>query len=367
MWIEKTKNKKYKYGERFYNPYTRKYQKVCITLDRKNDRQAFQLLDKKINEKLCNENNTDITIKEALKEYLSEKESTVKPSTFRVLKTTETILRSLPNNFYIKNVNTYVYKNLINNYKGSKASAQKLIKIFFHWCYSMDYIENINFLSKGQKHKAKKREKEVLFLETAELKRILEELDACEGVEYSERVYRYMLEFQSLTGLRVGELLALEENDVKKQENFYILQVVKTLDNNTFETQIPKTKESNREIAINKRCIEIIKSVKVLGLERRLQGCNFNNKKGLLFPSSRGNYIRLPAYNNFLKGLTPSITSHTLRHTHASMLSEQGISLEAIQRRLGHESDQITKKIYIHITEKQKQKECNVFSNLELL
>lgn len=47
---------------------------------------------------------------------------------------------------------------------------------------------------------------------------------------------------------------------------------------------------------------------------------------------------------------------HDLGHTHASLLLEQGVSIDTISRRLGHENSVITRKIYLHVTKNLKRK-----------
>lgn len=50
-----------------------------------------------------------------------------------------------------------------------------------------------------------------------------------------------------------------------------------------------------------------------------------------------------------------------LRHTHASLLAEAGISLEIIQDRLGHKDDKTTMMIYLHVTENMKKHSIDIF------
>ena len=48
---------------------------------------------------------------------------------------------------------------------------------------------------------------------------------------------------------------------------------------------------------------------------------------------------------------------HSLRHTHATELSEAGVNLKEIQRRLGHSTMEVTSKRYLHAT-KAMEEEC---------
>ncbi|EEU30944.1 hypothetical protein HMPREF0501_00349 [Limosilactobacillus coleohominis 101-4-CHN] len=50
------------------------------------------------------------------------------------------------------------------------------------------------------------------------------------------------------------------------------------------------------------------------------------------------------------------LTTHIFRHTHVSKLAELEVPLYIIQNRLGHADSSTTRDVYLHITEKIKQK-----------
>jgi len=54
-------------------------------------------------------------------------------------------------------------------------------------------------------------------------------------------------------------------------------------------------------------------------------------------------------------GITKAASIHTLRHSYATHLLEQGVDLRVIQELLGHKSPQTTA-IYTHLTDKSLQK-----------
>ena len=56
------------------------------------------------------------------------------------------------------------------------------------------------------------------------------------------------------------------------------------------------------------------------------------------------------------------ITVHGMRHTHASLMFESGISIKEAQVRLGHSSYQTTADIYTHVTKKQKMETGKKFA-----
>ena len=65
-----------------------------------------------------------------------------------------------------------------------------------------------------------------------------------------------------------------------------------------------------------------------------------------------------------LAGLNESLTPHSLRHTHTSLLAEAGVSILEIMERLGHQDDEITKRVYLHITKSMKKEASQKFSDL---
>jgi integrase len=65
-----------------------------------------------------------------------------------------------------------------------------------------------------------------------------------------------------------------------------------------------------------------------------------------------------------MAGLNKELTPHSLRHTHTSLLAEACVSLEQIIERLGHTDDQITKNVYLHVTQEMKKEASHKFAQL---
>lgn len=55
--------------------------------------------------------------------------------------------------------------------------------------------------------------------------------------------------------------------------------------------------------------------------------------------------------------ITPIITAHDLRHTHASILRYKAISLLYVSERLGHASLDITTSTYAHLMKELREKD----------
>lgn len=84
MWMEELPNGKYKFFERYKDPYTEKLKKVSVTLEKKTPQernQAAILLQEKINKKLSTKQVESITFEEIYKLFYKSWSQTVKEST----------------------------------------------------------------------------------------------------------------------------------------------------------------------------------------------------------------------------------------------------------------------------------------------
>ena len=66
-------------------------------------------------------------------------------------------------------------------------------------------------------------------------------------------------------------------------------------------------------------------------------------------------------------GIEKHVTPHVLRHTMTSLFAEAGVPLEVISRRLGHDSSELTRTIYLHITKVHKEHDNQKVKGVTLL
>ncbi|HFM5418341.1 TPA: tyrosine-type recombinase/integrase, partial [Enterococcus faecium] len=55
---------------------------------------------------------------------------------------------------------------------------------------------------------------------------------------------------------------------------------------------------------------------------------------------------------------------HSLRHTHATLLLENGAKMKEISERLGHSRISITMDTYSHVTDKMRNETVDIMENL---
>lgn len=64
------------------------------------------------------------------------------------------------------------------------------------------------------------------------------------------------------------------------------------------------------------------------------------------------------------KSGVPRIRIHDLRHSHATMLINNGVNIVAVSRRLGHSDINITLKVYSHLLRKTEDEMVTTITNL---
>lgn len=146
------------------------------------------------------------------------------------------------------------------------------------------------------------------------------------------------------TGLRIGELLALTWNDIDFEKS--ILIISKTCYDSSEEgtrirnINIPKTKNSIREIPLPTKILEMLKEMK------KKSKCEFVIAEGEKFVFMRS-YQR--TFELLLKKLKiPHKGFHSLRHTFATRALECGMDVKTLSEILGHKNPTITLNRYVH-------------------
>ncbi|OIK13553.1 site-specific integrase [Bacillus sp. MUM 116] len=205
-------------------------------------------------------------------------------------------------------------------------------------------------------HKKEKSE-EMKYLNFEELKRLIDELTKDLKLRY---ISRYIILFGIATGARFSEILGMTWDCVDFKN--MTITINKTWDSK-YKHDFSDTKNyaSMRTITIDKDTADILKELRNEQNKIAMQ-TGLRNKKNLCFVNSTMELVTNNAVNKTLKALckkvgAKEITSHGLRHTHASMLLFKGVNVKYISRRLGHKIIVTTLQTYSHILDEMEQKE----------
>lgn len=365
MWMEKLNNGKFKYIERYVDPYSEKKKKVSVTLTSDSNQaknRASRLLKEKIDERLNVVECEDITVKQLYKKWFVMYSHSVKDTTLlRNSWNIKAIKRHIDTDDLIKNIDTKYLQTVIDklyyedeySYSTVK-NCRSIINSILNYALDMEFINsNPTTRVKISKKKATVLDKEKIgnkFLEKEEVKKILDVM----RYEFKSKRYADLVEFIVFTGVRYGEALALSNSNI----NDGILSIEGTLDYGTAKTSEkkitpPKNDSSYRKFPLSKRAIEIVEEV-------TLENSLYTDEK-LLFISRYSNPVAITNFNNSIKraakkaSINKEMTSHILRHTHISLLAEQGVPLKVIMDRVGHSKPETTLKIYTHVTKRMNK------------
>ena len=299
----------------------------------------------------------DITLRVLSEKYLDWQKENVKPSTYtRNRHAVSSLLRILGEDVLVDELTAdYVRKqfNATGDEPGTCNERLTRFKAMMRWGYEQELIDNTKCIDRIKRwndipHKAKIEDK---YLEKEELQRLLDWMDV--------QKWKDLTMFLAMTGLRFGEAAALTVGDIDLEER--TINVDKSLDSVDKIVTSTKTYESSRTIYIQD---ELLPFAKLLCVGRK--------KSEILFAGTVDGHIQYYTYNKYLRensraSIGREITTHALRHTHASLCAEDGMTLDAISRRLGHADSKVTKDIYLHITKKIHQRENNAMNKVKIL
>lgn len=146
---------------------------------------------------------------------------------------------------------------------------------------------------------------------------------------------RAMLELLYATGLRVSELVSLKVSDVNLDAGYLM-----TIGKGSKERLVPIGESARKAL------LEYLATVRL----KKMGG-----RSSHLFLSRLGKGMTRQAFWDIIRkwaaevGLPKKISPHTLRHSFATHLLENGADLRSVQMMLGH-ADLSTTQIYTHVT-----------------
>ncbi|TYQ18276.1 UNVERIFIED_CONTAM: site-specific recombinase XerD [Acetivibrio alkalicellulosi] len=172
------------------------------------------------------------------------------------------------------------------------------------------------------------------------------------------------------TGLRCGELLALEWDDIdlKNSEIKVYKNIVAVKDRDCKESKqkivvqtSPKTAKSVRTIPLTQRATSTLKELKLK--QQSLSNIVVCTKNGThVFPKNLRRTFQCILKNANIEKLG----LHVLRHTYATRLFEAGANPKTVSELLGHTNVSITLDTYTHVLPHQKKETVKLLDTLSI-
>ncbi|MEG1848142.1 MAG: site-specific tyrosine recombinase XerD [Lachnospiraceae bacterium] len=202
------------------------------------------------------------------------------------------------------------------------------IKAFFHYLLKMGLI-SIDVTDTLKAPKVEKKIPEIL--STEEVIRLLEQPSGDTPKELRDKA---MLELLYATGIRVTELISLELTDLNLQMGFILCRDAAK------ERMIPFGNEAKKSL------LEYLNHSREAMISNMEEKTLFVNCSGQAM--SRQGFWKLIKFYAKKAGIHTDITPHTIRHSFAAHLVENGADLRSVQEMLGH-SDIATTQMYVNL------------------
>ncbi|PCF35014.1 site-specific integrase [Staphylococcus delphini] len=312
-------------------------------------------------------NNEVTTFKQIYELWLDQYKNTVRESTYiNAIKIIKGGVLPYFENVPVKKITVSYCQKVINEWNERIKSVQTYkfyAKQVFDYAVVLKVIADNPFTHTKTPRKTEDNDNETsLYYTSDELKKFLS------FTEYKP-LYHAIFRTLAFTGMRRGELLALQWQDI--DFNNATISINKTWSRleKGFTIQPPKTKKSMRVISVDSTTIDILKRWKRYQQEQSFKfGHNTMHKTQYVFTNVHNNKV---LHLDYLGGIVKilcerhdfkRIKIHGFRHTHCSLLFEAGLSVQDVQDRLGHSDIQTTMNVYAHVTEKQRDNIAEKFA-----
>lgn len=359
-WTETTASGAVRLCCRYRDDRTGRVKKVSVKLE-KDTKTARRKAEKALLEKIDAANNATehekLTLGELVALYIEDLESNASISAATVRRNStccRTMMRIIGEDVLVSKLQRLDILGILTR-TGETAERKnnrlERFKVLIRWAYRHNYIDDINFLMKLEPfhcppHKDTIQDK---FMDACELHRVVDEMDG--------EHHKLFTMFLVLTGCRSGEAVALKKSDIDVTAR--TIRINKTYNPNAKTLTVAKTQASIRSVHIQPQLLELLRKIDMYYKRMELRT---GKRSELVFHSEDGGYYSYYAYRKQLakasmKALGRTLTPHALRHSHASLLFEQGFTVDEVQHRLGHSKSQVTRDIYIHTTKELQKKE----------
>ena len=175
-----------------------------------------------------------------------------------------------------------------------------------------------------------------------------------ENLETQEIKYKVAIIITIFTGVRLGELMGLEWDDIDFRNGIIsINKASQYLSEKGVFTKDPKTESSIREVAIPDFVISLLEEYKLWYEEQKSIYGELWTNSDRLFVQADGKPMHPSTISKwFVKYVAqiglPVINFHGLRHTNATLLISQNIDVAVVAARLGHAQISTTFNFYVH-------------------
>ena len=206
--------------------------------------------------------------------------------------------------------------------------------------------------------------KEAKYLDEKQTLKLLELL------ENETPLHKTMIKLFIYSGLRRGELCALEWKDIDFANNLItVRRTSQYLPGKGIFTKETKTVTSDRTIKLPLQAFEMLKEYKKGQKEDQLRAGDKWVKTDRIFTQWNGEPIHPDSITGWFREFIqktdlPQVSIHSLRHTNITLLIAAGVPLRTVSYRAGHAQTSTTANIYSHAIKTADEMAADVLDDI---
>ncbi|WP_224429375.1 site-specific integrase [Lactobacillus amylovorus] len=277
------------------------------------------------------------------------KDNAVRPVTLNKYYLVQRKLRELAPDLHMNELDRQSYQKILNLYA---QDHEKTTTLDFHHHLKASLFDAVDdgLLKADPTRRAiikgcSPSDKKPKYLNLFDLQTLLRSLNLREELNWDW--FFYLI---AKTGLRFAEALALTPEDFDFEKQNIIINKSWNYKEKYGHFQPTKNESSNRTVMVD---WQLMQQFQVMINNKEHNQPIFFSKEQRIYNSTLNHKLASLCKNNDI----PVISIHGLRHTHASLLLYEGVSIASVAKRLGHNNTTTTQETYIHIIRELENKD----------
>lgn len=248
----------------------------------------------------------------------------------------------------------------------TKKNIYGALRGLINYAVKMEYIDKSPLKSVGNFKDAYTASEEMDYYTPEEFQKFISAAKACAEEQERDKSnlneWNYYVFFciAFYTGLRKGEIYALKWSDIEDNILSVSRSINQKLKGDDRETP-PKNKSSIRKLQIPIPLQTVLAEQK-----KRLKTLPDFSNDYRVCPNVRDTTLEHKNRKYANAAGIKKIRIHDFRHSHVSVLANNGINIQEIARRLGHAEIEITWNIYSHLYPREEEKAVNILNQIQL-
>ena len=291
----------------------------------------------------------NLTVRDLISEWLDSIKNQVKPNTYQKYESVckNHIVNEL-DSVLVKLISNYTIINFTNHLKEKRLSVKSINDILIVLGLAFKYAEEEYQITTPRIRYLKEEKKDMRVLS------VDEQLQLTIYLNSDTNIYKFGILLALYTGIRIGELCALQWEDITDE----YIRINKTMtrvktDNDKTEIRIgtPKSNSSNRLIPTPQCLLPLINKFRNTGYVLSNDKLNYTEPR----------LMQIKFEKMIAKAGLCKTNFHALRHTFATRCVEAGVDVKTLSEILGHSDVKTTLNKYVHSFFELKQKSMKQF------